>query len=66
MRRSIRNLRPEFKQLRSIRTGNGSKTVFWLDEWIVRGPLKDQFPNSYDVCRFLMQMWLNLELIGLG
>lgn len=33
----------------SIKVGNGRKTLFWSDNWLGHGPLKELFPNFFSI-----------------
>jgi hypothetical protein len=43
---------------------NGRKVRFWWDVWIGDCPLKNQFPNIFQICR--QQDWSVFEVLGLG
>jgi hypothetical protein len=35
---------------RRMQVGNGRNTSFWGDVWCDQSPLKDRFPEIYDIC----------------
>ena len=66
-----------YLQSRSMKVGNGQKTDFWGDAWCGSRPLRDAFPNLYEICveqqisvaamaergwRLNIRRWLDVEL----
>jgi hypothetical protein len=35
---------------RRMKVGNDRKTSFWCDAWCDQIPLKDRFPEIFDIC----------------
>ncbi|XP_021985657.1 uncharacterized protein LOC110881815 [Helianthus annuus] len=49
MGRATQNPTIDINAKMSPRMGVGDKTLFWLDNWMGNGPLRDRFPNLYAV-----------------
>lgn len=47
--RTIRNLRPKIISNSKIKVGNGGKTLFWEDIWVVNQIFKSRFPVLYNL-----------------
>ncbi|WMV38554.1 hypothetical protein MTR67_031939 [Solanum verrucosum] len=47
--RTIRNQWPKMWGNSVIKVGNGRKTMFWNDIWVGQAPLKQQFPDIYNL-----------------
>lgn len=49
----------------TIRIGNSRKTLFWRDNWIEHGLLKDLFPEFYSIATLLEAkletLWVNMN-----
>ncbi|KAF3647188.1 putative TMV resistance protein N-like [Capsicum annuum] len=48
--RTIRNLWPKMKENLFIKVVNGNKTKFWNDVWIDQSPLRELFPDLFQIC----------------
>ncbi|WMV21816.1 hypothetical protein MTR67_015201 [Solanum verrucosum] len=48
--RSIRNLWSQMETNLYIKVGSGTKTKFWKDVWIDQSPLRDLFPDLFQIC----------------
>lgn len=49
--RSIRNLWPLVTSRSRCKVGNGEKVSFWKDTWCGQGPLRQTFPELYNLCQ---------------
>uniref|UniRef100_A0A0V0GK97 Putative ovule protein n=1 Tax=Solanum chacoense TaxID=4108 RepID=A0A0V0GK97_SOLCH len=47
--RAIRNQWPKFWGNSVIKVGYGRKTMFWNDVWVGQTPLRQQFPDIYNL-----------------
>ncbi|CAN4108069.1 unnamed protein product [Withania somnifera] len=48
--RTIRNLWTRMEENVFIKVGNGSKTKYWKDVWIDQAPLRELFPDLFQIC----------------
>lgn len=38
--------------MHQLEVGEGAQNHFWMDEWIGKGSLKDQFPRIFAIAQF--------------
>jgi hypothetical protein len=49
-----------FLQLGHFRVGDGQSTRFWKDRWLINRPLKEQYPNLFNVVRNKMALVIDV------
>ena len=48
--RSIQSIKHEIRLGATSNVGDGRSTLFWLDSWCGRRPLRDEVPELFNIC----------------